>query len=189
MRNSGISESKELNPNYEISVEKTLKTLNNLVNEGLLKQYAIGGGIAVLFYAEPILTYDLDVFCLLPREQDNLISLSPIYQYLLEKGYKTEGEHIVIEDIPVQFIPVYNDLVEEALDKAVEVEYAGVKTRLIGLEYLLTIMLQTYRPKDRERILMLIDETQIDMVKLQNILKHHGLFNKYREFRRRYDES
>ena len=72
-------------------------------------------------------------------------------------------------------IPVYNDLVEEALDKAVEVEYAGVKTRLIGLEYLLTIMLQTYRPKDRERILMLIDETQIDMVKLQNILKHHGL--------------
>jgi hypothetical protein len=27
------------------------------------------------------------------------------YEYLLEKGYGTEGEHAVIEDIPVQFIP------------------------------------------------------------------------------------
>ena len=170
-------------------MEKTLKILNKLVTKGLLKQYAIGGGIAVLFYAEPILTYDLDVFCLLPKEQDDLISLSPIYEYLLEKGYGTEGEHIVIEDIPVQFIPVYNALVEEALDKAAEVEYKGVKTRIVSLEYLLSIMLQTYRPKDRERMLMLIDETQIDMVRLQEILKHHGLSKKWAEFRRRYDES
>jgi hypothetical protein len=68
-------------------VEKTLTILNNLVTQGLLEQYAIGGGIAVLFYAEPILTYDLYVFCLLPKKQDDLISLSPIYEYLLEKGY------------------------------------------------------------------------------------------------------
>ena len=136
-----------------------------------------------------VLTYDLDVFCLLPKVQDDLISLSPIYEYLSEKGYKTEGEHIVIEDIPVQFIPVYNDLVEEALDKAAGIEYKGVKTRIVGLEYLLSIMLQTYRPKDRERILMLIDETEIEMVRLQDILKRHGLSKKWDDFRRRYDES
>lgn len=170
-------------------MEKTLKVLNDLKHKGLIKQYAIGGGIAVLYYAEPILTYDLDVFCLLPKEQDNLITLSPIYEYLLGKGYRTEGEHIVIEEIPVQFIPAYNDLVKEALDNAIEIKYKGVKSGIVGLEYLLSIMLQTYRPKDRERILMLIDETQIDMTKLQNILKRHGLLKKWREFRRRYDES
>ncbi len=170
-------------------MEKTLKILNHLKNEGLIKQYAIGGGIAVLYYAEPVLTYDLDVFCLLPREQDNLITLSPIYEYLSGKGYRTEGEHIVIEEIPVQFIPAYNDLVKEALNNAVEIKYKRVKSGIVGLEYLLSIMLQTYRPKERERILMLIDETQIDMTKLLNILKRHGLLKKWREFRRRYDES
>lgn len=170
-------------------MEKTLKVLNDLKHKGLIKQYAIGGGIAVLYYAEPILTYDLDVFCLLPEEQDNLITLSPIYEYLLGKGYRTEGEHIVVEEIPVQFIPVYNELVREALDNAAEIKYKGVKSGIVELEYLLSIMLQTYRPKDRERILMLIDETQIDMTELQNIMKRHGLLKKWREFRRRYDES
>ena len=170
-------------------MEKTLEVLNELENKGLIKRYAIGGGIAVLYYAEPILTYDLDVFCLLPKEQDNLITLSPIYEHLSGKGYRTEGEHIIIEEIPVQFIPAYNDLVEEAIDNVVEIKYQGIKSGIVGLEYLLSIMLQTYRPKDRERILMLIDETQIDMVKLKNILKRHKLLEKWREFRRRYDES
>ncbi|MCL0092519.1 hypothetical protein M1N92_02470 [Dehalococcoidia bacterium] len=47
-------------------MEKTLKVFNELEKTGLIRRYVIGGGIAVLFYAEPILTYDLDVFCLLP---------------------------------------------------------------------------------------------------------------------------
>ena len=45
-----------------------------------------------------------------------------------KKGYKEQEEHIVIEGIPVQFIPAYNALVEKAIDEAVKVEYKGVKT-------------------------------------------------------------
>ncbi len=86
------------------------------------KVMVIGGGIAVLFYAEPILTYDLDVFCLLPAEKGGLISLSALYKYLRKKGYREQEEHIVIEGIPVQFIPAYNELVEEAIERAVEVK-------------------------------------------------------------------
>ncbi len=62
-------------------MEKTLKVLNDMVKMGLIEQYAIGGGIAVLYSAEPVLTYDLDVFCLLPVDKSKLITLSPIYKH------------------------------------------------------------------------------------------------------------
>jgi hypothetical protein len=137
-------------------LEKTLQILNELETRGLVKKYAIGGGIAVLYYAEPILTFDLDVFCLLPEQEGRPVTLSPIYSYLKDKGYKSDEEHIIIEGLPVQFIPVYNKLVEEALDNAVTIKYKKVNTRIVSIEYLLAIMLQTSRPKDRERIIMLL---------------------------------
>jgi len=154
-----------------------------------MKRYVIGGRIAVLFYAEPILTYDLDVFCLLPAEKGGLISLSALYKYLRKKGYRKQEEHIVIEGIPVKFIPAYNELVEEAVEMANEVKYKEVKTEIVRVEHLLAIMLQTYRPKDRERILLILDEAQIDMPYLENVLERHGLQEKWSKFRRRYDEE
>jgi len=170
-------------------VKKTLKVLNDMVEMGLIEQYAIGGGIAVLYYTEPVLTYDLDVFCLLPVDKSELITLSPIYEYLQKKGYREDGEHIIIEGIPVQMIPAYNEIIEEALNEAAEVKYQQIKTRIVRVEHLLAIMLQTYRPKDRERILLLLDETQIDMIYLEDVLKRHGLMKKWLTFRMRYNEK
>ena len=43
-------------------MKKTLKIINELQQQGLIKNFAIGGGIATIFYVESILTYDLDVF-------------------------------------------------------------------------------------------------------------------------------
>lgn len=83
-------------------MEKTLNVLNELEKNGLLERYAIGGGIAALYYAEPVLTYDLDVFCILPSEREEVITLSPIYEYLQDKSYKADEEHILIEGVPVQ---------------------------------------------------------------------------------------
>ena len=170
-------------------MKKTLKVLNDMVKMGLIEQYAIGGGIAVLYYTEPVLTYDLDVFCLLPVDKSELITLSPIYEYLQKKGYREDGEHIIIEGIPVQMIPAYNEIIEEALNEAAEVKYQQIKTRIVRVEHLLAIMLQTYRPKDRERILLLLDETQIDMIYLEDVLKRHGLMKKWLTFRMRYNEK
>ena len=42
-------------------------------------------------------------------------TLSTLYKCLRKKGYKEQEEHIVIEGIPVQFIPAYNELL---LDEA-----------------------------------------------------------------------
>ena len=48
----------------------------------MVTDYAIGGATAVLFYAEPTRTYDVDVFALLPSAgQSVLVSLAPVYRW------------------------------------------------------------------------------------------------------------
>ncbi len=133
--------------------------------------------------------YDIDVFCILSTERKRLITLTPIYEYLQQKGCEIDGEHIVIEGIPVQFIPAYNKLVEEALSASVEIKYKQTQTRIVRAEHLMAIMLQTYRPKDRERMILLLDEVQLDTLYLDGILERHGMSKKWHEFRRRYDEK
>ena len=165
-------------------MEKTLKILNELERSGLITKYAIGGAIAVLFYAEPVLTYDMDVFCFLPEETERLVTLSPIYAYLKRKGYREDKEHILIEGVPVQFIPAYNDLVTEAVGQAVETKFRRTKTRVLRLEHLLAIVLQTDRPKDRARLPYLLDQAKVDQPALARIIKRHGLEAKWKKFKR-----
>ena len=82
-------------------MEKTLKVINQMRAEGLFSKYAIGGGIATLFYIEPIATFDLDIFIIISETPGLLVSLSPLYDWLTQKGYKAEKEQIIIEGIPI----------------------------------------------------------------------------------------
>ena len=50
-------------------MEKTLQLVNTLEHDGIVRRYAIGGAMAATFYAEPALTFDLDIFVLLPQAQ------------------------------------------------------------------------------------------------------------------------
>ena len=59
-------------------MESTLQVLNALEREGLIRRYAIGGAMGATFYVEPVLTFDLDVFVLLPQQTpDGLVTLTP----------------------------------------------------------------------------------------------------------------
>ena len=160
-------------------MDKTIKVINNLLEKGLIEDYAIGGGIATIFYVEPFLTYDLDVF-IIPSEKEkkgNIILLSPIFEYLKDKGCHWIGEHIIIEGMPVQFIPV-DKLEEEAVRNAKQIEYEGVKTKIITPEYLICILLRAGRKKDMEKIEKFLEQTEIDMKKLKDILSKYGLSEK-----------
>ena len=42
--------------------------LTRMRDEGIVLEYALGGTTAVLFYAEPTRTYDIDVFAILPSD-------------------------------------------------------------------------------------------------------------------------
>jgi len=161
-------------------MKKTIEVLNQLQRKGLIKDYAIGGGIATIFYVEPFFTYDLDVF-IIPSgtvKEQNLILLSPIYSYLEAKGYKWKGEHIIIEGVPVQFIPA-DELEKEAVTRAKGVEYEGVKTRVMAPEYLVAVLLRAGRKKNLEKIEKLLEQTKIDRRKLGAILRKYGLSKKF----------
>jgi len=162
---------------FKINMKKTLQVINQLKEKKLIEDYAIGGGIGALFYIEPILTYDLDVFILVsPRfKKGDLILFSPIYDYL--KKYPRQREHIIIEGIPVQFIPA-NGLEAEAIKTAKEIKYRGVKTKVIRAEYLIALFLKSGRRKDKEKVNMLLEQTKIDKRKLKKILENYSLKGK-----------
>jgi hypothetical protein len=165
-------------------IAPVLEVLNDLLKEHLLEDYAIGGGIAVLYYTEPVLTYDFDVICIFPHS-GVLVDPTPVFTYLKEQGYIFGKEDRVnIEGIPVQFIPASEGLVEEAVRNALNVTISGVHTRILAVEYLVAIMLQVYRPKDRAKLDLLInnDEVLINMSKMQHILTAHDLTKKWKRF-------
>jgi hypothetical protein len=167
-------------------MKKTLRVLNDLKKKGILVDYAIGGGMGIVFYIEPILTYDLDVF-ILNENGTNLQPLTVLYHYLKKMGYQPKQEQIVIEGIPVQFLPAFNGLLDEAVREARRINYQGTEVRVMTVEHLLAIMLQTGRAKDRERFLKVLDEAEIDRSKLSRILKRFELLEKYRKWEKLRD--
>lgn len=161
-------------------MKNTLKVINSLEETGIIGKYAIGGAIGVIFYAEPTATYDLDIFCILGESEGGLINLGPLYAFLVgERGYPVEGEHIVIEGIPVQFLPPGTNLVREALENAAELQFDGVPTRVFKYEYLLAIMAETGRAKDKTRINQVLESAEPDLDLLNNILARYDLLDKW----------
>jgi hypothetical protein len=164
-------------------MKKALEVLNDLERKRLLLRYAIGGAMGATFYIEPVLTYDLDIFIVIPEEGGHILNpLGPIYLELKRKGYAEVGECVEIEGVPVQFLPVYNALLKEALTEAREVFYDSVPTRVLTLEHLTAICVQTGRPKDRDRVRLIREEAKLDMEKLRPILKKHGLERRWSEW-------
>jgi len=52
-------------------IKKTFAVLNQMVADGIIENYAVGGAIAAVFYVEAFSTEDLDVF--VPAPQDRLL--------------------------------------------------------------------------------------------------------------------
>ena len=171
-------------------MKKTLEVINELKKKGLIKNYAIGGAIAALKWTEPFFTEDLDVLIILAKEtkEKELITLTPIYEYLKKKGYIWKGHWIVIEGVPVDIFPA-DQLEKEAVDNAEETEYEGTKTRIIAPEYLIALFLRAFRDKDLRKIEMLLKQTNVNKEKLDEILNKYGLTKKFIEFRKKYYEK
>ncbi len=158
-----------------------LQVLNELEERGLLDEYAIGGAVGVLYYVEPVLTYDFDVICHFPGTGP-LIDPGPLFAELKRRGYTFgEEDRIVIEGVPVQFIPADPGLLEEALGKAVTVEIEGVATRMLTLEHLMANMLKIHRPKDRAKLALIAESHPgaFNPDVLGNILRRYDLSEKW----------
>jgi hypothetical protein len=141
---------------------------------------------SALFYIEPVATFDLDIFIILPESSGKLISLSPLYSWLEKRGCKPSKEQVIIEGVAVQFIPVYNELVKDGVLDAVDKMYGNTNARVLRPEYLVAIMLQTYRPKDKDRIIKFLQETELNFTLLNSILQKHNLVKAFENFRRQF---
>lgn len=163
-------------------MKRTLQVLNELEHDGVIERYAIGGAMGATFYVEPLLTFDLDVFVVLPQSAGGLLSLAPLYEALRARGYTEEGECVLIEGVPVQFLPAFNALLEEASMEARAILYEEVPTRVVRAEHLIAICLQTGRDKDRERVRIFREQADVDMSYLAGVLKRHGLEGKWKQW-------
>ena len=162
-------------------MKRTLQVLNELEKQVVFSRYAIGGAMAATFYTEPFLTFDLDVFVVMPQTTGGLLTLAPLYDALRARGYsEQENECIMIEGVPVQFLPAYNALLEEALKEAQGIMYEDVPARVLRSEHLLAICLQTGRSKDRERVRILREQAKLDQNFLADVLRRYQLEDKWK---------
>lgn len=168
-------------------MKATLEAINRMRTEGVIDKYAIGGAVGATFYLEPSATLDIDIFVSLKTMPGSvLITVAPVYTYLTSHGYKTEGEYIVIEGWPVQFLSPGDALTEEALEQAIETEVEGVRTWVMTSEHLVAIALKTGRPKDYVRILQFIESGILVTNRLESILSRHRLLEKWEQFGHRF---
>lgn len=163
-------------------MEAAIRILNGLERSGVIGRYAVGGGMAAFFYIEPFLTYDLDVFVRLPCTGAGLVTLAPVYDALRARGYPVEREAVIVEGVPVQFLPPSGRLVEEAIDAARVTTLGTTPVRVLRAEHLAAIMLQTGRDKDRERLAAFVRQAPLDEAALGAILERHALDARWREW-------
>jgi len=149
----------------------------------VVEKYAIGGGIAALYYLEPYLTDDIDVFVSpVIIGQAGLVSLEPIYSYLQKLGYLAVREGVMIEEWLVQFIPTFSPLQEEAISQSLNVSYGVTNTHIFSPEHLAAELLRSGRLKDQVRVIALIEGGRVDMSKFRAIVERHGLADAWTQF-------
>lgn len=165
-------------------MEKLIQYLNEMIKLGLISGYSLGGATALIYYFEPFQTQDIDIFVLLKRNEGDLINLSPIYSFLKDKGVDANGEYVMIDGVPVQFLVPYNELVEETVSKAKDTNFRSVSVPIPPLEYLMAIMVQTNRPKDRARLEEILkQESLFDANLFNNLIINFNLTEKYEKIK------
>lgn len=170
-----------------MKILEVIHLVNQMVADGVIERYAIGGAVGATFYLEPVSTLDVDIFIELHATPGSvLLTLDPIFRYLRDRGCTMEGEHILISGWPVQFIPPPSPLAAEALANATEVDVNGLSARVFTPEYLAAIALQTGRAKDKARLLQFIEAHALDRTKFEELVERHGLGNKWRQFQKQF---
>ena len=120
-------------------------------------------------------TEDLDVFVFLPASSGPLVTLTPVYDALKVQGGQVEGEYVRFGKWPVQILTDANALIAEAIREAVDTEFDGIPTRVFSAEHLCATALQTGRRKDYARVMLFLEEKEVDPGALSALAARFGL--------------
>jgi hypothetical protein len=156
-----------------IPLADVLRAANELVSVGLIKDYALGGALAAIYYTEPITTYDADII-FVANDKTLSAGIPAIYSHLQSKGWRVEREHLLIGNFPVQFLAA-SGLTEEAVREARPVQYEGVPAKVFRPEYIIAIAASVGRHKDFARIEQMLDQVKVDKALLDDILRRYSL--------------
>ena len=166
-------------------MKQTLAIVEQLHTSGVIGPYAICGAVGAAFYLEPVATLDVDVSVIF-EPTPLILTLTPIYEACAKLGYRAEGEAIVIEGWPVQFLAADQPLIAEAVRAALIRESAELTTRVMTAEHLMAIALQTGRAKDHARLVMFVEAGIAEMDRLRDILTRHSLLERWTKFEHRF---
>jgi hypothetical protein len=170
-----------------VKIEDVFRIINQMQADGIVGRYAIGGAVGATFYLEPVATLDVDVFVEFHAEPgSHIVNPEQIFKHLRERGHKMEGEHVIIADWPVQFLPAGTPLLQEALATAVEKDVEGKPVRVFTPEHMVAIALETGRAKDKARVLQFIEASAVDLDRVSEILTRHGLSGQWEKFERQF---
>src|SRR5207249_1029799 len=156
-----------------IPLADVLRAANELVSVGLIKDFALGGALAAIYYTEPVTTYDADII-FIASDKTLSAGIPAIYSHLQSKGWRVEREHLLIKDFPVQLLAA-SGLTEEAVREARPIEFEGVPAKVFRPEYIIAIAASVGRHKDFARIEQLLDQVKIDKLLLDDILRRYNL--------------
>lgn len=165
-------------------MQEVCDILERLLEERLIRQYAIGGATAAGFHGEPLATRDVDVFVFLDAEPGKLlVSLEPLYIRLKELGFhEFEEEGLLIHNFPVQFLCASPGLETDAVETAMTVEWEAHRMRVMCPEHLAAIALSVGRPKDRARLVYLAELPDFNFPKFQSILTKYQLSDRWHQW-------
>jgi hypothetical protein len=169
-------------------MREVARLLSDMLSAGVITEYAVFGAVAQMRYTEAVSTMDADILVAIPGVS-SLDLLRPIYEYCTSRGFPVEGESIRIGAWPVQFIPAFSPLTEEAMHEAAVAEIEGEKIRVVRADHLAVIALSVGRPKDHVRILSLLEAGSVDAEEVGKLAARHGLTAQWRRFQSRFLEQ
>src|SRR5262245_51289097 len=116
------------------SVADVFRVLAALCEDRVIEEYAVGGAMAMLFWAEPVLSCGLDVVVPFRAVDRPGRSVAPASEWLRARGQVESAEHVTCHGTPVQFLASPNPLGDEAIAGAAQLELEGVPVRVMRPE-------------------------------------------------------
>ena len=169
-------------------MDEVARLLNRMVEDGVILDYAVFGAVAQMRYTEAVTTLDADILVAVSNPEA-LDVLGPLYIFCNTLGYHPEGEAIRVGAWPVQLIPAFDGLTEEAIQKAENADLDGTPIRVVSADFLAVIALSVGRAKDFARILSLREAGAVTNEQISILADRHGLADAWHRFQEKFDEA